>query len=80
MPWCEPCAKYLAPAGMTGDGRCPVCGTEAETPDLHGRITAETLDLAALAGREAEKVPWHFKLLVVLLCAYLGWRLVDLFL
>jgi hypothetical protein len=28
---------------------------------------------------EDEKLPWHFKLLVFLLVAYLGWRVVDLF-
>jgi hypothetical protein len=26
------------------------------------------------------KTPWHFKLLMVLLALYLGWRIVDLFL
>ena len=26
------------------------------------------------------KAPWHFKLLMVLLVLYLGWRIVDLFL
>jgi hypothetical protein len=42
-------------------------------------LTADTLDLRKLAGADGEKVPWHFKLLVFLLCAYLGWRVVQLF-
>jgi hypothetical protein len=33
--------------------------------------------LRELAGKDA-KAPWHFKLLVVALIAYLGWRLVSL--
>jgi len=66
---------------MTADGRCPACGTEAQTPDLSGRVTPENLDLVGLAGgKETDKIPWHFTLLVVMLCTYLGWRLVDLFL
>ncbi len=28
---------------------------------------------------EDASAPWHFKLLVVLLVLYLGWRVVDLF-
>ena len=37
----------------------------------------EKLDLKKLAGDNA-KAPWHFKLLMVLLAVYLGWRLVQL--
>jgi hypothetical protein len=49
--------------------------------DAHGRITAKSLDLKALAreGEEDVRAPWHFKLLVAMLCAYLGWRIIDLF-
>jgi hypothetical protein len=36
--------------------------------------------LAADDDGEPEKAPWHFTLLVVLLVAYLGWRVVDIFL
>jgi hypothetical protein len=71
---------------MKDDGSCPECGTVAQVADTHGRITAEnritadTLDLKKLAGKtdDDDSVPWHFKLLVFLLIAYLGWRLVDL--
>jgi PHP family Zn ribbon phosphoesterase len=68
MPWCEECAKYLAPTAMTEHGQCPVCGAEIE---LQARRVAEVAD--------QEQAPWHFKLLVVALVAYLGWRVVDLF-
>lgn len=69
MPWCEDCAKYWTPTAMQADGSCPSCGR-----DLAGQAvrTKERLD--------EEKAPWHFKLLVVALIAYLGWRVVDLFL
>jgi hypothetical protein len=46
-------------------------------------ITAKNLDLRKLAagedGEEVAKAPWHFKLLMVLLVVYLGWRIVQLF-
>ncbi len=79
MPWCEPCARYFAPSAMTSDARCPECSSEMETPNISGTVTADTLDLKKLAGLENEKLPWHFKLLVTLLCLYMGWRVVDLF-
>lgn len=45
------------------------------------RVTAENLDLRALAaeGGDDATAPWHFKLLVVGVTLYLGWRIVDLF-
>jgi len=63
------------------DGSCPICSNKVETHDAHGRITAKSLDLKALArdGEEDVRAPWHFKLLVAMLCAYLGWRIIDLF-
>lgn len=65
---------------MNVDGTCPSCGKLADSPGLSGsprRITAKDLDLRAIAGEDVP-VPWHFKLLVGLLLAYLGWRIVDL--
>jgi len=76
MPWCEPCARYLAPSAMTAEGRCPRCGTIAELNSISGRPLSGS-DLRDLAGQD--KAPWHFKLLVFLLVVYLGWRVVDLF-
>lgn len=64
MPWCEECARYFAPTAMTAEGNCPSCGRGLE---------------AQSSATDEEKTPWHFKLLVVALIAYLGWRIVDLF-
>jgi hypothetical protein len=64
---------------MTEMGNCPDCGERLETPTVSGRITPDELDLRKLAGLDGEKTPWHFKLLVSLLCIYLGWRVVVIF-
>ena len=69
MPWCEDCEKYYAPSAMTPEGHCPRCDADLEAPDP---------PVAADALVEDEKVPWHFKLMVVALVAYLGWRFVQL--
>lgn len=89
MPWCEDCAKYWAPSAMNDDGSCPTCGrvVEAPTPPPRvtaPRVTAKNVDVKRLAagvdGNEEDvSAPWHFKLLMVLLALYLGWRVVDLF-
>ena len=78
MPWCEPCARYLAPSAMRDDGSCPDCGRMVDVANVHGTVTPDNLDLKKLAGKESESLPWHFKLLVGLLCVYLGWRVVQL--
>ena len=54
MPWCEQCAKYMAPSAMRPDGTCPTCGSDVETPALKAEEVADD-----------ERAPWHFKLLVV---------------
>jgi hypothetical protein len=84
MPWCEDCAKYWAPSAMNDDGTCPTCGRVVETPTPASTVTARSLDLKKLAAGvdgnpDDAKAPWHFKLLMVLLVLYLGWRIVDLF-
>ncbi len=68
MPWCEECAKYLAPTAMNDDGTCPKCG---------GPVGESEQRAAEVAGDET--TPWHFKLLVVALIVYLGWRFVQIF-
>ena len=81
MPWCEECAKYWTPSAMNDDGTCPKCGQPlaAQQP-----ITAKNLNLRSLAAGEGNEVdmkaPWHFKLLMVMLAAYLTYRIVYLFL
>ena len=84
MPFCEECAKYWAPSAMKADGSCPSCGRvlgapepppSAATGEPGERLTGR--QLREMAGEDA-KVPWHFKLLVVGVVVYLGWRLVQL--
>jgi hypothetical protein len=84
MPWCEDCAKYWAPSAMNDDGSCPTCGRVVEAPSQPPRVTSKNLNVKQLAAGEDGDVddvsaPWHFKLLMVLLALYLGWRVVDLF-
>lgn len=64
---------------MSTDGSCPQCGQAIDVASVSGKITADNLNVKKLAGQENESVPWHFKLLVGLLCIYLGWRVVQLF-
>jgi hypothetical protein len=86
MPWCETCSKFWTPSSMKADGSCPSCGRVLAAPAAHpvsdeqsppAPVDPKDLDLKELAGEDA-KVPWHFKLLVALLVAYLLWRLYDL--
>lgn len=70
---------------MAEDGTCPTCGRVVNAPVVPpAPITAKNLDLKKLAagadGDEADmRAPWHFKLLMVMLALYLGWRIIDLF-
>lgn len=68
MPWCEECAKYHAPSALNDDGTCPVCGSDVGAGVERGD--------EAMAE---EKAPWHFKLLVVAVVVYLGWRFGQIF-
>lgn len=85
MPYCADCAKYWTPSAMGKDGSCPNCHRVLENPARQGRpasYTADNLDLKKLAAGESDedpRAPWHFKVLVVALIVYLGWRVVDLF-
>ena len=68
MPWCDDCEKYWAPSAMTPEGECPTCGAPLDAPDhAHDEDAVD------------EKAPWHFKLLVVLLVAYLVYRGYEMF-
>jgi hypothetical protein len=84
MPWCEDCARYFAPSAMNDDGTCPSCGRLVEEPKVASTVTAKNLNLRKLAAGEGgdeddAKAPWHFKVLMVMLVAYLGWRFVEIF-
>jgi hypothetical protein len=65
MPWCEECAKYWTPNSMNDDGTCPACGRQV---DVRSSTTVDD-----------EKAPWHFKLMVVGVVVYLGWRFIEIF-
>jgi hypothetical protein len=73
---------------MKEDGSCPTCGRvlprataqgegQSEAGETASPLTAKDVNLREMAGKDA-KAPWHFKLLMVLLAIYLGWRLVQL--
>lgn len=83
MPFCEDCARYWTPTAMSVDGQCPQCGRVLEsTTRAPSASSTKKLDLKSLAssgGEEDVSAPWHFKLLVLGLILYLGWRVVDLF-
>jgi hypothetical protein len=53
---------------MNDDGTCPTCGEQVVEGHEH-----------AAAAAADEKAPWHFKLMIVALTVYLGWRIVDIF-
>lgn len=71
MPWCEECAKYFTPNSVKTDGSCPTCGDTIQLAEGHDHGDAETV-------ANDESSPWHFKLMVFTVVAYLGWRVVDL--
>lgn len=62
MPWCDECDSFWTlEAVAPTDGACPACG--AELPEV--------------TDSESQGAPWHFKLLVVAIVAYLAWRAVQ---
>jgi PHP family Zn ribbon phosphoesterase len=67
VPWCEECSRYFTPNSVNEDGTCPSCGDTIQLP----------ADADELADTSDEKTPWHFKLMVVTITVYLGWRLVQ---
>lgn len=77
MPWCEPCSRYFAPSALSSDGSCPSCGASVEASSHVVKATAPSLQ--QLSKMSGEKAPWHFRLLMVMLIAYLGWRLIAPF-
>lgn len=54
---------------MNNDGTCPACDEQVVEPREHAGGDVAT----------DEKAPWHFKLMIVALALYLGWRLVAVF-
>lgn len=62
MPFCTDCDRFYNPNTLTEAGDCP-----------DGHHVADPA-----AEEPAPPVPWHFKLMVVLVAVYLGWRFVQL--
>lgn len=75
MPWCDTCAEYLAPNATTSHGACPKCNTVLATKSSL-QMEARSLGLPGPGQTEGEvpKAPWHFKLLLLAVVLYLGWR------
>jgi hypothetical protein len=66
MPWCDACAKYLAPPTVNPDGTCPTCGQA---------VDAGAASPAATTRRGPwSRLPWHVKVLLVILAVYLTFR------
>ncbi|CAN5198533.1 hypothetical protein BH24ACT1_BH24ACT1_07540 [soil metagenome] len=62
MPWCDDCSRFWTTEAVSGAGACPNCGAVLPKAGADGDVGT----------------PWHFKLLVVAVVAYLGWRAVEL--
>jgi len=81
MPYCDDCHKYWTPSSMSEDGTCPRCGTLLEPADADV-VGGEPGDDPAEDGADDtagdEKVPWHFKLMIVALVIYLVYRFVEI--
>ena len=75
MPWCDPCAKYWAPNALAENGSCPTCHAVLATQGAL-RMEARSLGMPGPGEQEGDepKAPWHFKLMIVALGLYLGWR------
>ena len=63
---------------MTPQGACPDCKTVLATKGAL-RMEARSLGLPAPGEQEGQeqKTPWHFKVMLVALAVYLGWRGVE---
>jgi hypothetical protein len=64
VPWCEQCSRFYNPNSVAPDGTCVHCGSFIAEPPPAGE-------------QVAERVPWHFWILVVAVVVYLGWRLIQ---
>jgi predicted RNA-binding Zn-ribbon protein involved in translation (DUF1610 family) len=77
MPWCEHCDRYLTQSTVRPDFSCPWCGRFVDP----GRLATMREEDRPGGPREDDDVapplPWHFKLLVSAVVAYLGLRAVQ---
>jgi hypothetical protein len=58
MPWCDDCARFWSPPTLQ-DGACPTCGAQLEP---------------AAEPQARPRAPWHFKLMLVAIVLYVGYR------
>jgi hypothetical protein len=70
MPWCETCSRFLNPNTLAADGSCPACGRVVAEPPAVGED--------GTAVEDHPRAPWHFKVLLVLVVLYLGWRFLQM--
>jgi hypothetical protein len=87
MPWCEACSRFLSPATLTADGRCPTCGRRVDPGRAHAATgpaapPVHADDSSVGSGEPATRdglppIPWHFKLLCGAASIYLGWRAIQ---
>lgn len=61
MPFCPSCDRFYNPNTLDDGGDCP-----------EGHHVADPGQ-----APELPTVPWHFKLMLALLVAYLGWRFIE---
>ncbi len=62
MPFCTGCDRFYNPNTLDDVGDCPA-----------GHHVADPA-----APAEPPTIPWHFKVMLVFLVVYLGWRLLQL--
>ncbi len=92
MAWCESCERYLTPAALDAGGACPSCGAEVEhpfSPQRAGGVSGSSGEPGTLGpsgaprasggsrDAAAQRIPWHFWLLLAAATVYLGWRAVQ---
>jgi hypothetical protein len=61
VPFCEPCDRFYNPNTLDAAGDCP-----------EGHHVADPAQEEPLPP-----VPWHFKVMLAVLIAYLLWRFID---
>ncbi len=71
MAWCQSCERYLTPSTLTSEGTCPGCGQEVQHPAEPSPSQRGSAEAAA------ERIPWHFWLLLGAAAVYLAWRAVQ---
>ena len=70
VPWCDPCDRFYNPNTLLVDGSCPRCNTRLDGDH-------ESHDAHDDAPSVSATIPWHFWVVLALVAAYLGWRVID---